>query len=230
MKLKPFKNRCMRQTSSIAIIGSADGPTAVYSDENDAQQHEQQAFLELAAEKIKPCERAFSELPAYLADRYAAIPYTLSEREAETLKINVILNHFRDQIEWPEELPVHPTHRQLMDWHSADTSVEQARQLASEDLGLQILAFKLPDRYAAEAANETVSRRFRKHSKTIQIQRLDEVRIELETTTGYMALHNGRDEVMNDIVLWMGVSEQDIYERSPRFISYAYTCRQLGKL
>jgi len=52
----------------------------------------------------------------------------------------------------------------------------------------------------------------------------------VETKTKYLAISNGDEEMMFDLVLFKGVSEQDIKEKSPRFIEYAYLLKRLGKL
>ena len=54
--------------------------------------------------------------------------------------------------------------------------------------------------------------------------------LEAEMKTQYMRCLNGGGNVLNDLILWRGVSQQDIDERSAQFVMYVDALKEAGKL
>jgi len=51
-----------------------------------------------------------------------------------------------------------------------------------------------------------------------------------EETTGYFQCSGGGDELMRELIVFMGVTQEDIDRRSTRFLNYISTLRDMGKL
>lgn len=211
------------KASAIGIIGGASGPTAIFM----ADAKEQKEFLAYAAEQITPCDRSFKQLEEYLIEKYHAISHTLLAHELDTLKANVILNCFGDVVERPAPLGENPTEKELRAYAEQDTSFYQARQYPAEKLGLEMKAYKLPGAPSVfkEETELKRSSRFRIASYTE-----DDVIVEMEMKSEYLCSLNGGKEVMDDLIMYRGVSEKDIKEKSNRFIAYAYTLKHMGRL
>lgn len=218
-----FKNK--NNAGAIGIIGGADGPTDIFI----AEKKDQEEFLSYAAEKITPCERTFKELEQYLIEKYQGVPHTLLPHELKSLKVNVILNHFSHVIDRPAPLGENPTKKEIKAYVEQDTSVFQAREYPAEKLGLEMKAYKLK---SVPSINK--DRMGREHGRQFAMKNAsyteDDVIVELEMKSEYLSISNGSSELMNDLVLYRGVSEKDIKEKSIRFISYAHVLRNIGKI
>jgi hypothetical protein len=195
--------------SAIGIIGEADGPTGVFiAGKKTSDNSDRQIFLKYAKTKIEANYRSIYELENHLINDYNAVPYQLSERKLEMLKANVIMNRFRKVLNLPESLGENPTKKQLLEYAQNDTSFEQARNYPTEKLGLIMKAYKLS--LAIDGRREAI--------------------VELEMTSEYMSISDAPKEVVDALFIWQGVSEADIANESPRFIAYAYTLRDMGKI
>ena len=195
--------------SAIGIIGGADGPTGVFiAGKKTSDNSDRQSFLKYAKTKIEANYRSIYELESHLINDYNAVPYQLSERKLEMLKANVIMNRFREILVLPEPLKENPTKKQLLEYVQKDTSFEQARSYPAEKLGLVMKAYKLP--LALDDQHEAI--------------------VELEMTSEYMNISDAPKEVADALFIWQGVSEEDIANEYPRFIAYAYTLRDMGKI
>lgn len=197
-----------KSSGAIGIIGGADGPTAVFiSDKSKSHNNtDQKDFLEFAATKIIANDRPFNEIEEHLILKYKAVPCTLSERELQVLKANVIMNRFREVLDLPAPLPESPTKKQLLEYAQNDTTFEQARNYPAEKLGLVMKAYMIPNNKQKDAI------------------------VKLEMTTQYMSISNASKEDADELFLWQGVSQDDIDNKTPRFVAYAYTLRDLGRL
>jgi hypothetical protein len=203
-----FRKRKNR-ASAIGIIGGADGPTGVFiAGKKTSDNSDRQTFLKYAKTKIKANYRSFYELENHLIKNYNAVPYRLSERKLEMLKANVIINKFREVLVLPEPLGENPTKKQLFEYAQNDTSFQQARSYPAEKLGLIMKAYKLP--LALDGQQEAI--------------------VGMEMTSEYMSISDAPKELVDALFIWQGVSEEDIANESLRFIAYAYTLRDMGKI
>lgn len=208
--IKRIFKRKNNTSSAIGIIGGTDGPTAAFiSNKDPLIDSREETFLRYAKTKIKANYRSFSELEEHLIKEYNAVPYNLSERKLEMLKVNVITNKFREILVFPEPLEENPTKKQIIEYVRDDTSFEQARNYPADKLGLIMKAYKLP-LVALDDQNEAI--------------------VEMEMISEYMSISNAPKEVADGLFIWQGVREEDILNESPRFIAYAYTLRDMGKI
>ena len=130
------------QIGAIAIIGGGVERTEV----GKRKKEEQEKFLSFAAEKINPCDKTFSQLEEYLAKKYKAVPHTLLAHKLNSLKVNVILNHFNHILERPKPLGENPSEEEIKEHVEKDMFImQQAKEYPAEKLGLQMKAYRLPN-------------------------------------------------------------------------------------
>ncbi len=205
---------------SIGIIGAADGPTGIFTASvPEKTKQEREVFLAYAAGKINPCRKTMEQLEEHLLEHYRAVPCELPEGSLKALKANVILNYFPELINKPSPLGNSPTRKELQEYCRQDTSFLQARNYPAENLGLIFRAYLLPNERSD--VPDPGKRRLQRRNGAI---------LEIEMTTQYLCGHNVSEALMDELLLWQGVSEQDIAEKTPRFISYAYTLKNRGQL
>lgn len=194
--------------SSIGIIGGADGPTAILYAGKKSNKSDQEEFLKYAKSKIKPNYRSINQLENFLIENYKARPYQLSEKKLEMLKVNVIMNKYRDLLVFPQPLGENPTKKQILKYAQEDTSFDQAKDYPAEKLGLVMKAYKLP----------------------LNLDSQKDAMVQLEMTSEYISISDAPKDLADDLLIWLGVSEEDIDKETPRFIAYAYTLRHRGKI
>jgi hypothetical protein len=215
-----FKNlfRRIRSAKASGIIGRASGPASIFIAQKEQEQEE---FLLQAAEKITPCERSFKELEQFLIEKYNAVPHKLSPQKLDCLKVNVIINYYGHLLDRPAPLGENPTEEEIKAYfEKQEITAAQAKEYPAEKLGLEMKAYKLPG---------IISKRQQFASSNAD-RGEDAVIVEMEMKSGYLAICNSSGEVNEDLILYLGVSEKDINEKSPRFISYAYALRSVGRL
>jgi len=167
---------------------------------------EYKTWLEYVATQVTPNYHSIEELEQYLVEHYKAIPHTLSNAERHTVKVNVILNHFRDALELPAPICQNPTEEQLHEYRMEDTSFEQARNYPEEKLGLMIKSYKIPSRSAKD------------------------ILVMLEMKSQYIGIKNASSEFANELILWKGVTKYDIDHKTSEFMMHAEALRNLGKI
>lgn len=223
-----FRNK--NETGAIGIIGGEDGPTAVFTAKFAKNKKEkQEKFLLNAAERITPCERTFKQLEEYLVAKYLAVPHTLLPHELNAQKANVILNYFPNVLDKPVSMKENMTEEDIKAYFVQDTSFLQAREYPAEKLGLELKAYKLS--VIPSKIKQKRGLKHKKQSVTINASYTEnDVIVEMEMKSEYLCICNDGYEIMDDLLFYRGVSQEDIQEKSQRFVAYAYALRRMGKL
>lgn len=239
-----------KKACSIGIIGGADGPTAVFlsdSDENGKVKDKWQKTLEACEKLAVPREHAVTgdELKRHLIEKYTAQEVEASEGQKLALKISVLLNYYPDVLQQPVMPPKDAGRETLMKWaNQKHADYWQSAQLVpDEKYGLRFSILKVPrisenepfyDLRAKEIRDNIrkrqslLSRLFRRHKEKPGWE-MDDMEFLLELSTGYMQLSNGCKSLMDEIILWRGVTKEDIDNCTPVFMSYAAALRDTGK-
>ncbi len=161
----------------------------------------QDEFLEYASEQIEPCYRSFEELGNHLISKYGAVPYELLPREIENIKVNVVLSKHKHLIKSPLPPPENPSKKDIETYFRNDTTLEQAKAYPIEKLDLNIKAYRMKD-----------------------------IIVKIETKSGYLSLDNGNMDLFMELIKFQGVTQEDIINKTPRFMDYAHMMRKSGKL
>lgn len=166
-------------------------------------------LLDYASTRIKPNFHEFSETPNYLISKYQAYPYEMSQTEIDSLKVSVILNCYKILLSPMPVIPQKHTKRQLAQYaQDSNLLYERARNYPAQELGLEFLAFQIPNQ--EEKDNPTI--------------------IMIELKSQYLSGRNCDEKIMHDLDLWRGVTQQDIDNKTGRFIGYVHALYESGKL
>ena len=157
---------------------------AIYGRLNDGPD---QAFLDRAAEMIKPCGHPLSQVPEWVKTRFHGEEVPVKDWERDLVRANILCNQ-------PDLLPAEAPREfaPLLEWLRDRPNVA----------GLDVRKFSLPD-----------GRSFL-----------------LEMRTGYGNSSSEIEPVFDEMTLFLGVTEEDIRRRTPRFVAYAYLLRSRGEL
>ncbi|WP_425449070.1 hypothetical protein [Dethiothermospora halolimnae] len=157
-------------------------------------------FLTDAVKGIKPCEKTMEDLEKYIIEKYNATPYKLSVDKIKALKVNVILNYFKEVLNEAEE--------SKFDLEKDDL-IKQAKKYPAEKLGLDFRGYKLTGNEGDGDKN---------------------IIIEMERKSKYFSIENGNNDLLNDLIIYLGVSKKDIDKKSSRFIQYVYSLKEVERI
>lgn len=216
------------QASSVAIIGGADGPTAIFSMSKKSlkkQQQKQEQILLWAKKHAKPSRRSFSELEEYLKEKWGAYKNPLSQREEEMIKTNVILNSYPELVgaaaKPPEQDASEQEWKEYLDRDM--TSFDLAREYPAEKLGLVMKSLVIPKEKAKILRGMDSQNLFYRFA----LRKIPgEMVVNWEEKSEHLSVKNGCQSVMDLIAVFLGVSEEDIALENDRFVAYAYALHQ----
>ena len=204
-RLNRFKYRPKRGQSGMTAVLLCDK-------HNSFENH-----IESLAASLTPSRMTNAEVLKYIKSKYDLKETALSEGELNSFKINYILNMCPDVLHTPEiNLPKdkNPTRRQFLK-HSENASkrFQEAAAYPIQNLGLDISAYSFE--YIFENGNsisfqiicENANDDIFVYGRSLGM--LDETEIKLLR------------KITNDIIIFKGISQNDIDKRTNKFIEYA---------
>jgi len=231
------------ECSAVGIIGGADGPTAVFiSDKKGGsdKRREWDEMLEACKRKTVPVKRLKTgdELKAYLIESLGAEETQPTPRQIKALKINTLINYYPDALHQPPIPDEKAPKEEWIEWarKSHKSYSEEADRLPDNVYGFRYASLRIPRNEAARVyylARKKESREggFKglysrlKGRLKYGSQEEPEITIDIELSTCQLSMGNGCGRLMNDLVLWRGVTLKDMEELSPQFMAYAAAMR-----
>lgn len=204
-KYDGFKYRPGRETAGATAVFVADD-----KGKNDFYEKAEQI-----AKELEPCEKSISQLFAYLKAEYQAEPSEPSEKRAEMVKAQIILNIYPELLSTPEKkLPEKASRKEFWAWsENNDIRWREALAYPPEKLGFVIRC--------------CVFQRTLVSGKQVKFQVIAEEKTECFMTDINSCVELSEAEnaevktVLDNMTLYKGVSQWDIAKRTPRFLAYA---------
>ena len=244
-----MKNK--KESSAIGIIGYADGPTTVFVTDSEGRasaDNQWQRVLNACKRQAVPKERNFTgeEIKSYIIEAYGAKEIELTPTRKLMLKVNVLSNFYPEALKTTAMPEKNVDKKTWLEW-AQQTQIDlldAARQVSDEAYGLSYAFLRIPHtekteiyymaRKEEQKKHENKHRRFFTRHRKAQSANLNEeepeMLLELELSTAYMTLQNGCGALMNEIILWRGITKEDIEKCSPQFMAFAAAMRDTGKL
>lgn len=222
----------------IGVNGCADGSRAVVSDASGGPNPESKwnHILEECKKLVAPIAHAISgdKLMQHLIEEYGAHEIEISHGQKLALKINVLSNYLPDALQQPSMPQQDADKKTWTKWEQNYADYWHSVQLLSDEkYGLRFACLKVPRTTKAERFYTMLEHErkddMRKHPKDYD-EKVDDMEFELELSTGYIALRNGCNLLMNEIILWRGVTQEDIDKCTPIYIAYVAAMRDTGKI
>lgn len=185
------------------------------------------AKLEEIAKRTTPCYKANDEVLTYIRERYNLTPATFSNTMLENYKVNYILNECPEVLTTPEQLlPDNgkaPTRKQMEEFHENNNKrFEEAWSYPIEKLGLEfktyIFEYILPDGYKV---------------KFDVIAEKNKDRLSITSTINRIVSDDEQKlirRICDEIEIYKGVTQEDIDNRTKRFIGYAAAVIELERI
>jgi hypothetical protein len=215
-----------------------------------------QRVLEACKRQAMPREHNFSgeEIKAYIIETYGAEEIEPTPTQKLMLKINVLSNCYPEALQQSAMPEKNADKKEWLEWarQEHENTLNIAQKVSDETYGLRYAVLRIPRTEITEVyylADEEEQRKYKeKHRKKLKnmfrrffakhrkrqftdfTERKLEIILEIELSTGYMMMQNGCSMLMNEIILWQGVTEEDIEKCTPRFMAFAAVMRDTGKL
>ncbi len=228
---------------SVGIIGSADGPTTVFVSNgrhSKAKEKKINRLLEacrkaaVPAKRIKNCD----ELKEYLIGTFGAIETEPMPYQLQTLKHNALMRHHREVLLGPDMPKDNAPKEEWLEWaRKTHLSYREAvNRLPDDVFGFRYAFLRLPNNAATAVYYRARQKENRRPFFVWMKQRFrrvsddNEMTMDFELSTGSIAMGNGSARLMNELVLWRGITQRDMDEETPEFMAYAVAMRDTGRM
>lgn len=231
---------------SVGIIGGADGPTAVFiAEKKHGEDNQWDSLLEACKEKAVPVERLKTgdELKAYLIKTFGAEETARNPGRLKALKLNALMNHCPELLQQPAMPDENASKEQWLEWaqQSHMDYWEAAKRLPDDVYGFRYAFLRIPQNEATKVyyrARKKESRvggvkgfftRLKERLKYGK-QEESEMTMDIELSTCHMSVGNGCGRLVSELVLWRGITREDIDQCTPQFMAYAAAMKDTGRL
>lgn len=220
----------IKDNNGVAVIGR------IVKISEDKQEEKFQHWVDDCAKVVTACAHTFKETECYFLEHCDALPLALNERRMKNFQENVIMNHCKDKLgHQPSEFSFDMTDDEIEKWHKEENAMrEEAMNSSPERFGLNMRGYYLPHTEHNAVFYEQAyveSQKSMKHTKQSpkQIEKQN-ICIFFEETTEHCQSSGGGDSLMQQLIVFRGVSEEDIQKRNPRFLGYISGLRDMGNL
>lgn len=219
----------IRDNNSVTAIGRISGTS------DDKRQEQFRQWVEDCAKLVTPGTHTFKETEQYFLEHCDAIPLSHDDRRMEYFKLNVIMNYFKEKLEHQApEFSFDMTDEEIEKWHKEEAAVrEEALSSPPERFCLKLRGYCLPHTERNKAYYEETRKDWEAHSKLSPAEaekvHHEDIYFYFEETTGHIQC-GGAKSLSRDLVIYRGVSEEDIEKRTPRFLGYISELREKGGL
>lgn len=230
-----------KEASAIGIIGGADGPTAVFMAKPKADGQWQKALERCKAVAIPRETRVTGEqLKQHLKEEYDAYEVPVPGGKRLALKVTVLMNYYSEAVAQP---PMPSEDDGISAWREwaerSHMDIAAARDIPDERYGLEYVFLAVPrnaktERFYTEAEKELsqpkISLWQRLFGRRTPPARANKMVFGIELSTGHWQLDDGCKTLMDEVMLWRGVTREDIERKTPAFMAYAAAMRDTGRI
>ena len=227
LALAKFKKK---RAASVSIIGGASGPTSIFIAGKKAsklgskelqEKSLQNKFADDFAKFIKPGKKSMKELEFYLLAHFHAKEIPLDEGRRKMIKSNVILNFFPDILETDTFHPgPTPKAKDLIKFEETSRKrFDESQNYPEEKLNLDMHAFQFDFYLDGQVIGEyNVDLEYNTEYITVEYQ--------LNRPMDDDAVRAAYNEITYDIFRFIGVSREDIHNRTNKFVTLMHIFRE----
>ena len=195
-----------------------------------------QQWVEDCAKLVNTCAHTFKETEQFFLQHCEALALTPNDRRMKFFQLNAIINHFKDKLEHqPSEFSFDMTDEEIEIWHKEENVLrEEAMNSSPKHFGLNMRGYYLPhtegNKVFYEQAYLTAQKWLKHTDSNPQQVEVQDICYFFEETTEHWQSNGGGDSLINQLIVFRGISADDIEKRNPRFLGYISTLRDMGIL
>lgn len=216
------------QSGTVAI-----GRVVFASDDSFKQKYEQ--WIEDCARLVTAGTHTFEETEKYFLEQCDTLPVSSDNIHLKSYKYSLIMNYFKDKLEYQAaDFSFEMTDKEMEKWHRENSAMqEEVRNSPPERFGLNLKGYLLPNTERNRSFYKEASMQAQKHiqhSEAKQQVDMPNIYFFFEDTTENIEASGGGASLMNQLIIFRGISQDDINKRTPKFLSYINSLREVGKL
>lgn len=226
IKRKEDGSVSIKDDNGVTVIGRVIGTS------NDECEEKFQQWVQDCAKLVTAHTHTFKETEQYFLEQCDALPLDLNDKRMQNIKLNVIMNHYKDRLEHQaSEFSFDMTDEEIEKWHKEqDAMYKEIMNSSPERFGLVMRGYYLPHTERNEIFYEQDYHELQKLMKhRLKQTETQDICIFFEETTEHCQ-SSGGNALMLQLIVFKGISEEDIEKCTPRYLGYISTLRDMGKL
>jgi len=220
----------IRDNTSVTIISSIIAEAS-----DDKREDKYQQWIEDSAKLVTACPRTIKETVQYFLEQCDAEPIAINDKRMKNFQFNVIMNYHKDKLKHrASKFSFDMTDEEMQKWHKEKEAMRQEVMSSSpEQFGLIMHGYYLPQTERNKIFYEQAYQESQEFMNDInqspnELEKED-ISLLFEETTGHYECSGGRS-LMNHLIAFRGVSQDDIEKRNIRFLGYISALREMGNL
>lgn len=195
-----------------------------------------QHWVEECTKSVTANTHTLNETEQYFLQQCDALPLDANDRRMKTFQLNLIMNYFKDKLEnQASEFSFDMTDEEIEKWHGKENAMRnEAMNSSPHNFGLNMRGYYLPHTERNKVYYEQVyieTQKWMKHTALKPNQlKMQDICFFFEETTEHCECSGGGNNIIQKLTIFKGVCQEDIEKRSPRFLSYISTLRDIGTL
>lgn len=186
-----------------------------------------QEYAKLATARTHP--HKFKEIEQYFLEQCDALPLPSNDNSMNLFKASVIMDRFKDK-EYKAPIFSDMTQVEISKWHKEKSNLFYEANLASpEQYGLNLHGYYLPYTKRNEVFYDEVYSELMKYTDQLpKSSKMEDICFFFEETTGEYYFTCVGCSLMYQVIIFIGVSEDDIKKCNQRFVTYMNAMVQMG--
>lgn len=219
----------IRNSNGLTSIGMIKGVFNHKHNENYQQ------WVEDCAKAVSACAHSFNETVQFFLQQCETQPIDANDERLKSFQYSVVMSHFKDKLENQSiNFSIDMTDDEIEKWQMNQEDIRREVMNASpEHFGIRMFGYFLPQTernspiYEEAIINLTeIEERTNSHPQC----EIQDIYFYFEETTEHIQCMNGGENLMNQIIIFRGVRDEDIKLRNPRFLGYLNSMRRMGSL
>ncbi len=227
---------------AVGIIGSADGLTTIFvsHEQNKEKLKQFSLLLEACKKAAKPvqCRKTGDELKAHLIHTFGAQEVTPSVWQRRSLKLGALMTSHPEALQAPKMPDENAPKEEWLKWakQSHLEYTQAADRMSDDTLGFRYAFLHIPRGKATKAYYRIRKKENRKNLRSMRKRLfgksadMGDITVDIELSTGHMTMGNSCVKLMNELVLWRGITQSDVDQETHEFLAYAAAMRDTGKI
>jgi hypothetical protein len=202
------------------IISSYSRVVKISDSEVDERLHRLlQEYAKLVTLRTHP--HTFKEIEQYFLEQCDALPITLNDDDMTLFKASVIMHHFEDKEHKAPNFS-DMIYEEIVKWHKEKNDLFHEANLASpQQYGLKLHGYRLPYTKRNEAFYDEVYPELMKYTDQIAKRvKMNDICFFFEETTEEYYFTCAGCSLMYKVIIFIGISEDDIKKHNQRFVTY----------
>lgn len=185
-----------------------------------------QKWVQECAKLVTAGTPTFKETEQYFLEQCDALPLTTNDNRMNNFQLDVIMTRCRDKlVHQATEFSFDMTEEERKKWSEGENAMRQeAMNSSPQKFGFNIRGYYLPHTERNEVFYDQAYHEFQKMMKLTNQDykqvKMSDICFFFEETTGHYQFDGGRCSLKNQLIVFMGVREDDIERHSQRFMGY----------